>query len=96
MDSMVELNIIVTTMGAFYNYSILYELREDGATIASEIISNAGVGNSNLESHTEIPNLTWTQTPTAGSHTYDIRLTLTSATNITSVTANTKALNIIG
>ena len=95
LDSMVELDIVVTAILP-YSYSILYELREDTTTIASVTINNAGTATSLGEEHTEISNLTWTQTPSAGSHTYDIQITLTSSTNITSVTATTKALNIIG
>ncbi|MEY8001758.1 hypothetical protein AB8U03_16450 [Clostridium sp. Mt-5] len=95
LDSIAELDIIVTLI-APYAYSILYELREDTVAIASLTVNNEGTATSLAEPHTEIPNLTWTETPAAGSHTYDIQITLISSTNITSVTATTKALNIIG
>ncbi|AKA71836.1 DNRLRE domain-containing protein [Clostridium scatologenes] len=98
IDSMAEVNLVVTLIATVYNYSITYILRADTIPIASVIISNSGTSVSALELHNEIPNLTWTDTPTAGSHTYDIQITVTSTTPavFTSVDTTTRSLNILG
>ena len=42
----------------------------------------------------QAPNMTWIDTPAAGTHTYEIRITVTG-TNIVSATALTRALNAV-
>ncbi|WP_238916924.1 hypothetical protein [Clostridium sp. YIM B02555] len=88
----------ITVGAGAYNYTVLYELLEVIAgVISSESVDNAGNA-TGVETHTEVPNLTWVVTPGAAStFTYTIRITVTSTTpaNITGATANTRSLNSI-
>ncbi|MBZ9622594.1 NTTRR-F1 domain [Clostridium sp. FP2] len=94
LDSMAEVEI-TTTASANYQYTITYGLFRDGSAIAT-VTAEKDKDNVSPTSRLlgEIPNLTWVDAPSAGPHTYEIRITVTG-TNITSATALTKALNII-
>jgi hypothetical protein len=88
---MVEVDMTTTALGV-YDYAITYELLVDAATVATETIDDAGTSTAIGEPHTEIPNLTWIVVPGAGTHTYNIQITVTG-TNIDTADANTRALN---
>lgn len=90
---MVEVNLTTTALGA-YDYTVTYELLVDSAPTASETVDNAGTALAAAEEHTEVPNMTWVVSPAAGSHTYNIRVTVTG-TNIATADANTRALNAV-
>jgi len=73
----------------------LFEQFRDGTSLATLTVeqNNDKVAlTSRLFS--EIPNLTWVDAPSAGSHTYEIRITVTG-TNLTSAVALTRALNAL-
>ncbi|SPF55833.1 Collagen triple helix repeat protein (fragment) [Candidatus Desulfosporosinus infrequens] len=94
LDSMAEVEI-TTTASANYQYTIDYELFLDGSSIATITVekqTDSQTATSRLFG--EIPNMTWIDTPAAGSHTYEIRITVTG-TNLTSAVALTRALNAI-
>jgi hypothetical protein len=88
---MVEVDMTVTALGV-YDYTITYELLVDGAPVATETYDDAGTATAIGEPHTEIPNMTWIVVPGAGTHTYNIQVTVTG-TNIATADANTRALN---
>jgi hypothetical protein len=94
LDSMAEVEI-TTSASANYQYTINYQLYLDGASIAAVTVekdTDSQTATSRLFG--EIPNLTWIDTPAAGSHTYEIRITVTG-TNLTSAVALTRALNAL-
>ncbi|WP_315067477.1 hypothetical protein [uncultured Clostridium sp.] len=91
---MSEINIVTAAALVTYNYTIQFQLLRGGTTIATISINNSDdltlAASRNL---TEIPNLTWSDTPGAGTFTYTVVLTM-SSTNINSATTTTRALNI--
>jgi hypothetical protein len=78
-----------------YQYTITYNLFLDGATLATITVEkeedNVSAAARILS---EIPNVTWIDAPTAGVHTYEIRITVTG-TNVASARALTRALNTV-
>jgi hypothetical protein len=94
LDSMAEVEI-TTAATAAYQYTINYQLFLDGLSIAAVTVEN-DIDSQSATARVlgEIPNLTWVDTPAAGSHTYEIRITVTG-TNLTSAVALTRALNAI-
>ncbi|SHJ02701.1 hypothetical protein SAMN02746098_05035, partial [Desulfosporosinus lacus DSM 15449] len=94
LDSMSEVEI-TTTASTNYQYTINYELFLDGASIATVTVEkDTDSQSATARLFGEIPSLTWIDTPTAGSHTYEIRITVTG-TNLTSAVALTRALNVL-
>jgi len=94
IDSMAEVEVTIGPAAAF-QYTILYELYADGLPIASVTVEKEH--NSAVSSRVfgEIPNMTWVDAPiAAGSHTYEIFITVTGTT-VTSAQALTRAMNII-
>jgi hypothetical protein len=92
LDSMVEIDI--TASATTFDYLITYELTEDGVAIATETIGNAGtvaIG----DIMTEVPNMTWVVTPVAGTHTYNVVVTITGFGIAISNNFGTRALNAI-
>ena len=86
---------ITTTNSSNFQYTIVYSLFLDGVSIATVTVEK---DNDNATANTrlygEIPNMTWIDTPAAGSHIYEIRITVTG-TNLASAVALTRALNAI-
>ncbi|UUZ79113.1 hypothetical protein LJK88_28270 [Paenibacillus sp. P26] len=94
MDSTVEL--LIDTGSPVINYFINYRLRRSGlasplATLQISRNSNANMSGSTI---TEIPNLTWNDNISA-SVTYTVTIEVITATGISSITAQTRALNAI-
>ncbi|WP_223703385.1 hypothetical protein [Sutcliffiella deserti] len=93
VDSVAEVDIIVG-LSTTFQYTIEYSLYRDGVLLATLTENNEGdkpAGTVRLFS--EIPNLTWIDTPGAGAHTYEVRLTVTG-TNILTATVSTRSLNV--
>jgi predicted aconitase with swiveling domain len=91
---MVEVEV-TTSATTPYQYTITYSLFSDGAAISTITVERA---EDNVPTTarvlSEIPNITWIDAPTAGVHTYEIRITVTG-TNIASAQALTRALNAV-
>ncbi|WP_277752125.1 hypothetical protein [Halobacillus salinus] len=95
IDTMAEVDIVAGLATTFI-YSIDFVLYRNGSIIANVTESNEGDKPSGIvRLFSDIPNLTWLDTPGAGAHNYEIRVTVTG-TNLLTVTVNTRSLNIIG
>ena len=94
VDSMAEVEITTGTLTP-YQYTITYNLYQDGVSIAEVTVEKAQ-DNVPLTTRVlgEVPNLTWISTPSPGSHIFEVRIRVTG-TNIASAVALTRALNII-
>jgi hypothetical protein len=92
LDSTVELLLVA---GNNLSYNIIYRLRRSDlvnplATLQiSRVLSGSTSG-----THTEIPNLTWNDTIST-SVTYTVTIQIVTSTGLTSLTAQTRALNAI-
>jgi hypothetical protein len=92
LDSTVELLLVA---GNNLSYNIIYRLRRSDlvnplATLQiSRVLSGSTSG-----THTEIPNLTWNDTIST-SVTYSVTIQIVTSTGLTSLTAQTRALNTI-
>ena len=94
LDSMAEVEITTTNSGTL-RYTIGSSLFVDGVSIATVTIEkDHDEASVNTRLYGEIPNITWIDDPVAGSHTYEIRITVTG-TNLASAVALTRALNAI-
>jgi len=98
LDSMSEVEI-TGTVGATNQYKISYGLFRDGVLISSisvekNVEKDQGSTSLSGKAFGEVPNITWVDTPVAGSYTYDIEITVTG-TNITSATAFARSLNAL-
>ena len=95
IDSMTEVDI-VTGLSTTFQYSIEYSLFRDNVAIATFTENNEGEKPGGIvRLFSDVPNLTWIDTPGAGNHTYEIRLTIIGS-NILTITVNTRSLNIVG
>ncbi|NRU22193.1 hypothetical protein CLBEJ_41620 [Clostridium beijerinckii] len=94
LDSMAEIDLVTAAALVTYSYTIEFELFRGATSLATVTINNSDTLTLLVARNlTEVPNLTWTDTPGAGTFTYTIVITITS-TNITSADAVTRALNI--
>ena len=94
LDSMVEVDITVASTAAPLVYTITYQLEVDN-TLLAETTMDKTFDTVTGVTYTEIPNLTWVNTPgTTGAHTYEINVGVTG-TNIATADAVTRALNAI-
>jgi hypothetical protein len=92
LDSTVEL---LLTANNNPDYSITYRLRRsDSVTPLATLQIIGRLGGGTAGTLTEIPNLTWNDTIST-SVTYTVTIQVITSTNLTSVTAQTKALNAI-
>ncbi|WP_430788534.1 collagen-like triple helix repeat-containing protein [Virgibacillus flavescens] len=95
IDSVAEIDIIVGLSSTF-QFAIEYSLYRDGIVLATVTENDEGDKPAGIvRLYSDVPNLTWVDTPGVGPHTYEIRLTVTG-TNILTATVNTRALNVIG
>ncbi len=80
---------LTTGNATLYQYTIIAGLYGDLAPITTEMIKKKLI----IQQQTlgKIPNLTWIDTPTTGTHSYEIRITVT-ATDIAG-TAQTRSIN---
>lgn len=92
LDSTVELLLVA---GNNLSYNIIYRLRRSDLVnpLATLQISRVLSGNTG-GTHTEIPNLTWNDTIST-SVTYTVTIQIVTSTGLTSLTAQTRALNAI-
>ncbi len=94
LDSMAEVEI-TTTAAAAYQYTITYSLLNGATTLATVIVEKVTDSQTaNTKLFSEIPNLTWVDSPGAGTFTYTINITVTG-TSISDANAVTRALNAV-
>jgi hypothetical protein len=94
LDSMAEVEI-TTTAAAVYQYTITYTLFR-GVTPLATVTVEKETDSQSVTSKLfgEIPNLTWTDSPGAGTFTYTIVITVTGS-NVSNASAITRALNAL-
>jgi hypothetical protein len=91
---MADVEITTSTLTP-YQYTITYILYVNGTALSTVTIvreeDNVSLAARILD---EVPNMTWFDSPAAGTPTYEIRITV-AGTNIASAQALTRALNAI-
>jgi hypothetical protein len=93
LNAVTEVDLTSTAASAF-TYTILVELRRDAGTIFSVTVDRVGPLNVTSEATSEVIPMTWADTPTAASHTYDLQVTVT-ATGIATATDVSAVINAL-
>nr|WP_288829280.1 hypothetical protein [uncultured Clostridium sp.] len=90
---MAEVEITASSAGN-YQYTIVYNLLRSGTIIATVTVEKDNDSTGATRLYGEIPNMTWVDTPGAGTFTYSVDITVTG-TNVASASTITRALNAI-
>ncbi|GLB31782.1 hypothetical protein LAD12857_37050 [Lacrimispora amygdalina] len=90
---MAEVEITTSSVGN-YQYTIVYDLLRSGTIISTVTVEKDNDSNGTIRLYGEIPNMTWVDTPGAGTFTYSVDITVTG-TNVASASTITRALNAI-
>ncbi|MCY9150129.1 hypothetical protein MOF49_21835, partial [Bacillus haynesii] len=94
LDSMAEVDIIIGPATTF-EYSIIFTLyRNNGAIAQVSVDSQDEKSAGSVRVYGDVPNLTWIDTPGAGTQTYEVRINVTG-TNLLAANVNTRALNAV-
>jgi hypothetical protein len=85
---------LTTTAAANYSYTITYELLRGATPISTLTVEKEDDNTAASRALSEIPSMTWVDTPGAGTFTYSIEITVTGS-GISTADAVTRALNAI-
>jgi hypothetical protein len=94
IDSVVNVTVVTTLLLSF-EFSLAYRVYRGATLLAQGILQQRVSKVASVLNQGYFPNLTWSDVPPAGAHTYTIRLQVLDSTGLSSMTAGTRSLNMI-